>query len=84
MERTARDMIGTSFLQSHEVPYHIHDLGRIENPVYRLLRYHILLLVNLFVLDVLHILERILLLCRLFLRRSLVDLILIDGLLHLP
>ena len=84
MERTARDMIGTSFLQSHEVSYHIHDLGRIENPVYRLLRYHILLLVNLFVLDVLHILERILLLCRLFLRRSLVDLILIDGLLHLP
>ena len=84
MERTARDIVGASFLQSNEVTYHIHDLSRVENPVYGILRYHILLLVNLFVLDVLHILERILLLCRLFLRRSLVDLILIDGLLHLP
>mgnify|MGYP007053731568 CR=1 FL=1 len=36
-------MVGTSLLQCHEVPYHIHDLSRVENLVYRLLRNHLLL-----------------------------------------
>lgn len=60
MERTARDMVGTSLLQCHEVPYHIHDLSRIEDLVYRLLRYHNLLFINLFIFNILHIGKRIL------------------------
>ena len=84
MERTARDMIGTSFLQSNEVTYHIHDLSRIEDPVYRFLRDHMLLSVYLFVLDILYLRERILLRLRLFPYRSLMNFIFIDGLLHLP
>ena len=43
MERAARNMVGTSLLQCHEVTHHIHDLRRIENSVYRFLRYHLLL-----------------------------------------
>ena len=60
MERTARDMVGTSLLQCHEVPNHIHDLSRIEDLVYRLLRYHNLLFINLFIFNILHIGKRIL------------------------
>ena len=59
MERTTRDMVGTSLLQCHEVSYHIHDLSRIEDLVYRFLRYHNLLLINLFVFYILHIGKRI-------------------------
>ena len=84
MERTARDMIGTSFLQSNEVTYHIHDLRRIEDPVYRFLRDHMLLLVYFLVLDILDLRERIILRLSLFPYRSLMNFILIDGLLHLP
>ena len=82
MERAARDMVGSALLQSHEVPHDIHDLGRVQYPVYRLLRNHILLLVNLFVLYILH-LRAFLGLLRWLLAREL-DLILVNGLLHLP
>ena len=68
MEGAARSVVGTSFLQSNEVAHHIDDLSRIENPVDGILRYHILLLVNLFVFNIL----------------DLIDMTLINCLLHLP
>ena len=80
MERTACNVIGTPLLQCHEVPYHIHDLSRIEDPVYRLLWYH-LLLVNLFVFHILHFRESF---GWFFLNRRLMDLILVYRLLHIP
>ena len=83
MERTARDMIGTPLLQSHEVAHHINDLSRVENPVYRFLRYHLLLFVHLFVIHVLHLDHRILL-NRSLLLRGLAYLIFVNGLLHPP
>ena len=60
MERTARSIVGTSSLQSNEVPYYIDNLSRIYNPVYGILRYHLLLLVNLLVFDILHMSDFIL------------------------
>ena len=84
MERTARDMVGTSLLQCHEVPNHIHDLSRIEDLVYRLLRYHKLLFINLFVFYILYTRKRAFPLGRLLLNRPLMDFIFINGLLHLP
>jgi len=83
MERAARDMVGSALLESHEVTHYIHDLSRVENPVYRLLRNHFLLLVNLFVFHILCCrLFRILCCSWLFTRE--LYFIFVNRLLHLP
>ena len=68
MERAARSVIGTPFLQSNEVPNHICNLHRIENPVDGILRYHLLLLIHLFIFHI----------------PDIHHLILIEGLAYLP
>ena len=83
VERTARDIVCTSFLQSNEVPDHINDLRRVKNPVNGILRNHILLLVNLFVFYILYRDRVLSLLGRLLLRHT-AYLVFINGLLHLP
>lgn len=84
MERAACDIVGTSLLQSNEVTHHINNLSRVENPVYGILRYHILLFVNFFVVNILDLDRGIIYLCfSLFLRHT-ADFIFFYRLLHLP
>ena len=52
MERTACLIDRARSLESHEVADHIFDLSKVENSVYRLLRYH--LLVYFFVINILY------------------------------
>ncbi len=47
MEGASCDMVGTPFLQCHEVPYHINNLRGIQYLIHRFLRNHPLLLVYL-------------------------------------
>ena len=54
MERTTCDIVGTSLLQRNEVPHNIDNLRRVQNPIYGILWYHLLLFVNLFVVNILN------------------------------
>ena len=51
MERAARLIGGSSPFKGHEVTDNVFDLSKIENPVYRFLRNHILLFVHFFVFN---------------------------------
>ena len=85
MERTACGKIRTPPLEGHEITYDIGNLGRIENPVNCLVRNHLLLLVNLFVIDVFHITHKIIPgIITGVIGTCLMDFILVNGLFHLP
>ena len=75
MERAASLKVGAALLQRNEIPHHIHYLGGVKNPVYNILRYH-LLLVHLFKINVFRLGD-------IFLSRSL-RIHLVDCLAHLP